>query len=90
MSAVIGAAVRCRADNDFDSMNRALDWGMKFMLGNLASSGVSLSESIAMTQKLIQDSPVDDIKMPARVSGSQLSQAELVELGVVDPAGVPS
>jgi hypothetical protein len=85
MSGVVGTAVRCRKNSDFDGMNRALDWGVAFSMRGIAQTGLSVSEALALTAELIQNSPIDDIKPVVRAAGTGLSRAELIELGVVEP-----
>ncbi len=86
-SAAIGMAVGAREKQDFDGMNRALDWAMKFIAGSVAAAGYTMADAVAFTQNAIVNSPIDDIRPVAVASGDALSHAELVDLGVVEDDG---
>jgi hypothetical protein len=88
LGGVLGAALRARDANNYDEVNRVIDWGMRYMLGTAEAEGISLETAMEETAKLIRDSPLDEaLAAPTSVrplAGGGLSYQDLRELGVLD------
>lgn len=78
----VGMLLRARASEDFDTLNRVLDWVVRFIAMQVETSPISIEESVAAFTRLIEDSPLNNPE-PAKISlqeNGALSQEELDEL----------
>lgn len=92
-SAMLGMVIRARHDEDFDTLNRALDWGWAYVtrMAQIAFSEEGASEELAGLLERMKDSPLDKLlhENGSVAPAGGLSAEELRELGVLDESDGP-
>lgn len=83
--AAVGQMYAARTREQFDTMNRVLDWSMTFMSRAIADSPAPLEESLSLAaENLEKVRSVSGANGPDEANGSALTEQELRDLGVTD------